>query len=117
MKKIIVVCPHCKNKMRINNKIAKYRCPTCKKIYKFSYLKKIIHTFKSFFLGIIQTILDIKNNIIKKYRDTKATYKYMKQLKQNMKNNPNWSNYRNQQQYEKRMKQAVKPSFWDRFKR
>lgn len=117
MKKIIITCPKCKEKMKIMDKVAKYRCPSCKEIYKFTWYKRVVQKFIGFFQGIIQTFADIKNNFITKYRNTKATYNYMKQMKTNMKNNPNWSNYHREQAEEKRMKNARKPSFWDKFKR
>ncbi|MBC2851079.1 zf-TFIIB domain-containing protein [Cetobacterium sp. 8H] len=117
MKKIIITCPKCKSKMKIMDKVAKYRCPNCKEIYKFNHFKKFIRTITGFFEGIFQTFKDIKQNFITKYRNTKATYNYMKQMKQNMKNNPNWSNYHREQAEEKKMKQAQKPKFWDKFKK
>ena len=61
--------------------------------------------------------LQESNNFITKYKNTKATYNYMKQMKTNMKNNPNWSNYHREQAEEKRMKNTQKPSFWDKFKK
>lgn len=117
MKKIIISCPNCKKKMKITYKLAKYRCPNCNTIYNFNFFRKFIYSIKAFFIGFYQTLKDIKQNIIKKYRDTKATYKYMSQMKKNMKNNPNWSNYHNEQAEEKRMKEAQKPRFWDKFKK
>lgn len=117
MKKIIITCPKCKQKMKIMDKVAKYRCPNCKEIYKFTWYKRIIQKFVGFFQGIVQTFIDIKNNFITKYKNTKATYNYMKQMKTNMKNNPNWSNYHREQAEEKKMKNAQKPSFWDKFKK
>lgn len=117
MKKIIIICPSCKNKMKIMDKVAKYRCPTCKKIYKFTILKKFYYKFIGFFKGIFYTIRDIKNNFIYKYRNAKATYNYMKQMKQHMKNNPNWSNYHREKAEERKMKKALKPNFWDRLRK
>jgi SRSO17 transposase len=117
MKKIIITCPKCKEKMRIMDKVAKYRCPSCKEVYSFNSFKRIVQKFIGFFKGIAQTFVDIKNNFIKKYKDTKATYNYMKQMKTNMKNNPNWSNYHSEQANEKKMKTAEKPNFWDKFKK
>ena len=117
MKKIIVSCPKCKKKMKIQNKSAKYKCPSCGNIYKVGFFTLILMRIKNFFLGIIETIRDIKNNIVYKYNSLKTTYKYMSQLKRNMKSNPNWSNYRNQQQEEKRMKNANKKSFKDFFRK
>lgn len=117
MKKIIVICPHCKNKMRILNKVAKYKCPSCQEIYKFNHFRKFNSTIVGLGSGFIQTLKDIKFNIITRYRNAKATYNYMKQMKQNMKNNPNWSNYHREKAEEKRMQEALKPNFWDKFKR
>lgn len=116
MKKIIITCPKCKEKMRIMDKVAKYRCPNCKEIYNFTWYKRALQKFLGFFQGIIQTFIDIKTNFITKYRNTKATYNYMKQMKTNMKNNPNWSNYHREQEEEKRMKKAQKPNLWDKLK-
>lgn len=117
MKKIIIQCPHCKGKMRINDQVAKYRCPNCKEVYKFTHLRRASYKFFAFFKGIAQTFIDIKNNIAYKYRTAKTTYQYMSQMKKNMKNNPNWSNYYNDLKEEKRMKAAQKPKFWERFKK
>ncbi|WP_297404324.1 zf-TFIIB domain-containing protein [uncultured Cetobacterium sp.] len=117
MKKIIITCPKCKEKMKIMDKVAKYRCPNCKEVYKFNHFKRGIYKVSSFFKGIIQTFKDIKFNIVTKYKNTKATYNYMKQMKKNMKKNPNWSNFHKEQAEAKKMKQANKPRFWDRFKK
>lgn len=99
------------------DKVAKYRCPSCKEIYVFTKPKQAIKKVTGIFDGILQTGKDIKYNFTTKYNNTKATYNYMKQMKQNMKNNPNWSNYHNEQAEEKRMKEAQKPKFWDKFKK
>ncbi|WP_297597875.1 zf-TFIIB domain-containing protein [uncultured Cetobacterium sp.] len=117
MKKIIITCPKCKGKMKIMDKVAKYRCPNCKEIYKFTHFSRFIQKITGFFGGVYQTFKDIKHNFITKYKNTKATYNYMKQMKQNMKNNPNWSNYHKEQAENKKMKEAQKPNFWDRFKK
>lgn len=90
MKKIIVNCPKCKNKMRILNKRAKYRCPSCKEIYNFTWYRKIIKGVTGFFTGIFTTIRDIKNGIVTKYRNMKSTYKYLREFQ---KNNPNWKEH------------------------
>lgn len=108
MQKIVITCPKCKHKMKISNKRAKYRCPHCKEIYKFSFLKQLYTNIKLFILGFFETLLDIKNNIIKKYRDTKATYKYMKQVRNNLKRDPNWSQYRNEQREQKEVNSKFK---------
>lgn len=97
MKKLIITCPNCMKKMKISNKIAKYKCPHCSTIYKFNSYKFIILNIENFFSNIF-------NSISTKFTNFKNTYKYMKQLKQNMKNNPNWSNYKKQQDEEKSYK-------------
>ncbi|MBC2856126.1 MAG: hypothetical protein RR191_06500 [Cetobacterium sp.] len=117
MKKIIIKCPKCGGKMRINDQVAKYRCPSCKEVYKFNHFRRLISKITGFFKGIGQTCVDIKNNIQYKYKTAKSTYSYMKQMKQHMKKDPNWSNYHKEQREEKRMKDAQKPRFWDKFKK
>lgn len=107
MEKLIIVCPNCKKKMKIQNKVAKYRCPNCSSVYSLNTLKKIYINMKEFFLGI-------KYKIVKKYKDTINTYKYLKQVQQHMKNNPNWSQYKKQQEEEGSYK---KRSFKDFFRR
>ena len=114
MKKIIVTCPSCHKKMRVLNKATKYKCPSCGNIYKINSFMLIGFKIKGFFTGIIDTGRDIKNNIKYKINSTRATYNYMKQLRKNMKNNPNWSNYHREQ---REMKNANKRSFKDFFKR
>ncbi|GAA6325165.1 hypothetical protein [Fusobacterium ulcerans] len=115
MKKIVIVCPSCQKKMKISDKTAKYKCPHCGNIYKYTFNKKIVHDVKDVAVGFVTTLKDIKNNAVKKYNDTKATYKYMSQLKKNMKNDPNWSNYRKQQEEMKDV--TPKRSFKDLFKK
>ena len=115
MKKIILLCPACKKKMKISDKTAKYKCPHCGSIYKYTFLRKIFYDTKEVGVGFITTLKDIKFNIKKRYNDAKTTYQYMSQLKKNMKNDPNWSNYRKQQ---KEMKDVTpKKSFKDFFKK
>lgn len=97
MKKLIITCPECRKKMKISNKIAKYKCPHCSKIYKFNFFSFIDLNIQNFFSNIF-------NKISYKYNNFKNTYTYMKQLKQHMKNDPNWSNYKKQQQEEKNYK-------------
>ena len=45
--------------------------------------------------------MNIIDKVIYKFNNFKNSYRYMKQLKQHMKNDPNWSNYRKQQAEEK----------------
>lgn len=116
MKKLIITCPHCTKKMKISNKMAKYKCPNCSAIYKFNLIKFILINIEKFFMGIVDFILVIPRKIQKKYSDTVATYKYMKQVRTNMKNDPNWSNFRKQQQEEKKYKSSSKSSFFDNIK-
>ena len=114
MKKIIVTCPSCKKKMKVLNKAAKYKCPSCGNIYKINSLTLTGLKIKGFFTGIGDTVRDIKNNIKYKINSTRATYNYIKQMKKNMKNNPDWSNYHKEQ---REMKNANKRSFKDFFKK
>ena len=114
MKKIIVTCPSCKKKMKVLNKAAKYKCPSCGNIYKINSLTLTGFKIKGFFTGIGDTAIDIKNNIKYKINSTRATYNYIKQMKKNMKNNPDWSNYHKEQ---REMKNANKRSFKDFFKK
>mgnify|MGYP003286334287 FL=1 len=115
MKKIILLCPACKKKMKISAKTAKYKCPHCGTIYKYTFLKKMFYDTKEVGVGFITTLKDIKFNIKKRYNDAKTTYQYMSQLKKNMKNDPNWSNYRKQQEEMKDV--TPKKSFKDFFKK
>lgn len=115
MKKFIIICPNCKKKMKISDKSAKYRCPHCSKIYQYNFPKRVFYNLKDIFLGISQTFSDMKYNIKKKYSDVKATYQYMNQLKKHMKNDPNWSQYRKEQQEMKNV--SPKKTFKNFFKR
>ncbi len=98
MKKIIVTCPSCHKKMRVLNKAAKYKCPSCGNIYKINSFMLIGFKIKGFFTGIIDTGRDIKNNIKYKINSTRATYNYMKQLRKNMKK-IFYRNYRYRKRY------------------
>lgn len=108
MKKLIIICPKCTKKMKISNRIAKYKCPHCSTIYKFNFFKFIFLNIENFFMNII-------NKIIIKFNNFVNTYKYMKQVRNHMKNNPNWSNYKKQQEEEKSYQS--KKSFFSKFKR
>lgn len=101
MNKLVIVCPYCKQKMKLGTKIAKYRCPHCKEIYKLSLGTLVCLKIKSFFKGIAETLADGKNNLRKKYYDAKKTAEYMAQVRKNMKDNPNWSNYHKEQMEKK----------------
>lgn len=114
MKKFIITCPSCHKKMKVLDKAAKYKCPSCGSIYKISSLKLVQLRIKGFFTGIADTGRDIKNNIKYKISSARTTYNYMKQLRKNMKNDPNWSNYHREQ---REMKNTNKRSFKDFFKR
>ncbi len=117
MKKLIIVCPTCTKKMKIANKIAKYRCPNCSAVYKFNLIKFILTNIEKFFMSIIDFILILPKKIQKKYRDVVATYKYMKQVRTHMKNDPNWSNFRKQQEEERKYKSSSKNSFFENLKK
>lgn len=115
MRKRVVVCPKCNKKMKIEDRVAKFRCPNCKEIYNMTFFKLVWIRFIGFFKGIKETLVDIKNSIKYKYSSMKSTYKYMSQMKKNMKKDPNWSNYHKEQ---KEMKEAEKPNkFRDFFKK
>lgn len=107
MKKLVIICPECTKKMKISNKIAKYRCPHCSTIYKFNLFRFIFVNIEKFFMGITDVI-------IRKFNNLKNTYKYIKQVKTHMKNDPNWSNYRKQQAEENSYK--TKKSFFSKLK-
>lgn len=106
MKKVIVNCKKCGQKIKIGYKPAKYRCPHCKEIYVLTKIKSLVLKIKSIFVGMKETILDSIFNVKTKYKNAKATYIYMKNLKKNMKNNPSWSNYYKEQEEEKKIKRA-----------
>lgn len=93
MQKIIINCPHCKKKMKINNKMATYKCPHCNNLYKYNIIQKIYMTIISFFKDFYSTLIDIKKNIKNKFINAKNTYKYLKQVKANIKRDSNWSQY------------------------
>lgn len=101
MDKLIIVCPHCKQKMKLGTKLAKYRCPHCKEVYKLNLMTLIVMRVKGFFEGIVETTVDAKNNLRKKYYNAKATAQYMAQMRKNMKQDPNWSNYHREQKQKK----------------
>lgn len=108
MEKIIIKCPKCKKKMKIKNKIAKYKCPNCSFIYKLNKINLTFFNVKGFFTGFFDTIIGIKNSLIYKFKSTIATYKYMKKLRKNLRSDPNWSNYHKEQ---REIKNANKFSF------
>ncbi|MGL5578198.1 MAG: hypothetical protein ACRDB7_03730 [Fusobacteriaceae bacterium] len=108
MNKLVIVCPHCKQKMKLGTKIAKYRCPHCKEIYKLNLVTLISLKIKNFFKGIAETLTDGKNNLRKKYSDAKRTAEYMAQVRKNMKQDPNWSNYHREQKQQKRETKSEK---------
>ena len=100
--------------MKISNSPAKYRCPACKEVYKYTATKQALGRVTGVFTGAFQTVKDAKNNIKYKYNTTKNTYNYMKSVKKNMKKDPNWSNYRKEQEEMKDI--SSKPSkFKDMF--
>ncbi len=115
MKKLIITCPTCTKKMKISNKIAKYKCPSCYAIYKFNFIKFILINIENFFIHLIDSMIFLPRKIQKKYKDFIATYRYMKQVRTNMKNDPNWSNFRKQQQEENKYSSSKK-SFFENIK-
>lgn len=117
MKKLIVICPHCKNKMKILYKVGKYRCPSCKEIYTYTKTKYFFHKLTEILKYPFLKLRYFKNLISLKYKNAVSSYKYIKQMKNNMKNNPNWSNYYKEKEEERVLKEAQKPKFWDKFKK
>ena len=63
MEKIIVKCKKCEKKMKILNKIGKYRCPYCKEVYKLNIITLIFEKIKSIGKGFAKTVIDIKNTV------------------------------------------------------
>jgi|GEM_PF-534798 len=119
MKKIVLKCPKCRKKMKISDKPAKYRCPNCKEVYKYTRSKQMTGRVTRIFTGIGTTIKDVKNGIVYKFKTAKNTYKYMNSVKKNMKKDPNWSNYHKDQKEMKEMNKAnkAKTSFKDYLKK
>ncbi len=117
IKKIIIRCPKCKKKMKIPNTPAKYRCPSCKEIYKYTTLKKIINFPIKVIAGFFQTISDIIVGVKNKYTMTKNTIKYTSQLKKNMKSNPNWSNVQKEKNRMKEAEKTNKKPFFHKFRK
>ena len=117
VKKIIIKCPKCKKKMKISDKPAKYRCPNCGEIYNYTKVKQIIGYPSRVVRGIFQTTNEIVGGIKTKYRNAKNTAAYMKQVKKNMKSNPNWSNVEREKRRMKEAEKADKKSFFDKFKK
>ena len=117
VKKIIIRCPKCKKKMKISDKPAKYRCPHCGEVYKYTILKKVISYPGRVVVGIFQTGNDIVKGIKTKYNNTRNAAKYMQQVKKNMKSNPNWSNVEREKNRMKEAEKTNKKSFFDKFKK
>lgn len=115
VKKIIIRCPKCKKKMKISDKPAKYRCPSCGEIYKYTLLKKTVAYPGKIVAGVFQTGRDIVTGVKTKYTMTKNTAKYMKQVKKNMKADPNWSNVRKEENRMKEAERGNKKSIFDKF--
>lgn len=81
MEKIIVTCGKCKKKMKILNKPAKYRCPHCKEVYKFTKTKQIIEKTKRVGKDAKKTVVDIFKTISYRFRAAKTQYQQMKNMK------------------------------------
>lgn len=118
MKKIIITCPSCKKKMRINNKIARYKCPNCSYVFNYNMLNLVFENIILYPKLLFNKLVAFKNKVLKKYRDNVATYNYMMQVRKNMKRDPNWSHYAKQQKEEKEVnKKAKVKSFFKKFKK
>lgn len=104
--------------MKIQDKVAKYRCPNCKEVYKYTKGKQTANKVIGVFTGFVATLKDIKNGIVYKFNNAKTTYKYMSSMKKNMKNNPDWSNYHKEQKETKEMNKKQKfQDLKDKFKK
>ncbi|MEI6857212.1 hypothetical protein [Psychrilyobacter sp.] len=117
VKKIIIRCPKCKKKMKISDKPAKYKCPSCGEVYKYTAFKKIVGYPGKVIVGIFQTVRDIVTGIKTKFTMAKNTARYMKQVKKNMKADPNWSNVKKEENRMKEAEKGNKKSFFDKFKK
>jgi len=117
VKKIVIRCPKCKKKMKISDSPAKYRCPSCGEVYKYTSLKKVVRYPGRFVTGVFQTVTDIVNGVKNKYTSAKNTAKYMKQVKKNMKSDPNWSNVEREKNRAKEAEKANKKSIFKKFKK
>jgi len=85
VRKIVLKCPKCKKKMKISDKVAKYRCPNCGEVYKYTKLKKVYFSVALVARDFLVTIKEFSSAIKGKYAAFKNTYKYMKSLKKNQK--------------------------------
>ena len=83
--------------MKIGLKVAKYRCPHCKEVYELTPGKLKLLSMKVSLDKGKRTIVGLPTTVKSKYKNMVATYKYMKQLQENMKKDPNWSNYYKEQ--------------------
>ena len=108
MEKTIVQCKKCSKKMKIRYELNKYKCPSCGEIYVLTRLKFAKLKLKGIFVGIKETAMDVKNNIVYKVKSAKAAHNYTASVKKNMKKDPNWSNYHKEQKEYNDMKKANK---------
>ena len=85
MRKIVLKCPKCKKKMKISDKVAKYKCPNCGEVYKYTKFRKAYFSVFLVMRDFGLTLKEIFSAIKLKYTMFKNTYKYMKSLKKNQK--------------------------------
>lgn len=78
MQKLIMSCPNCRHKMKIQKKAAKYRCPHC-----FSIC--VVSSVQLFFLSLQNQTQNLHSRIKTKYQNIKNTYKYLKMVRNNKK--------------------------------
>ncbi len=83
MDKIIIACKKCKKQMKIFNKPAKYRCPHCKEVFKFTKTTQIIEKIKRVGKDAKKTFVDSYKTLAYRFRVAKEQYKMMKQIKKN----------------------------------
>lgn len=76
MQKLIMSCPQCHQKMKIQKKAAKYRCPHCSTIV-------MVSSSNLFFLTLQNYANNFRFKIKTKYQNMKNTYQYLKMVRNN----------------------------------
>lgn len=78
IQKLVMSCPHCHQKMKIQKKAAKYRCPHCSSIC-------VVSSVNIFFLSIHNLMQTMIWKLKTKYQNIKNTYRYLKMVQENKK--------------------------------
>jgi len=81
--KVIIECPECKKKMKIEDKIAKYKCPHCGTIYDYTKGKQIYSKGNRIAKDAMSTFKEGKVNFKDKWEQAKATAKVMNEARKN----------------------------------